>query len=200
MSATHTVDFCRRAAWLGAMVLVILALAATRGEAASVGAYTDEQASRGAAVYTQDCVQCHGANLQGEAGTPLMGRTFLQAYGGGTAAQLYDFLSRQMPLNSPGSLSQQQYLDVTAFILERNGLPPGAEPLSTGSLDRVSLSGMRLAGAGGSSNTDEIVRTAPPTRKVYAQLPAGANVNITDSMMKNAGSDENDWLLHGRTL
>ena len=39
---------------------------------------------------------------------------------------------------------------------------------------------MRLARAGGSSNTDEIVRVAPPTRKVYAPLPAGANVNITD--------------------
>ena len=181
------------------MVLVILALAATRGEAAAVGAYTNEQASRGAAVYTQYCAVCHGANLQGEAGTPLMGRTFMQAYGAGTAAQLYDFLSRQMPLNAPGSLSQQQYLDVTAFILERNGLPPGDAPLSANSLDHVRLSGMRMAGAGGSSNTDEIVRVAPPTRKVFAQLPAGANINITDSMMQSAGSDDNDWLLHGRT-
>ena len=43
------------------------------------------------------------------------------------------------------------------------------------------------------------MRVAPPTRNVYAQLPAGTNVNITDSMMLNAGSDENDWLLHGRT-
>jgi alcohol dehydrogenase (cytochrome c) len=199
MIATHPLDFCRRATSLGALVLVILALGATRGEAAAVGAYTNEQASRGAAVYTQYCAVCHGANLQGEAGTPLMGRTFLQAYGAGTAAQLYDFLSRQMPLNAPGSLSQQQYLDVTAFILERNGLPPGSAPLSANSLDQVRLSAMRMAGAGGSSNTDEIVRVAPPTRKVFAQLPAGANVNITDSMMQSAGSDDNDWLLHGRT-
>jgi alcohol dehydrogenase (cytochrome c) len=58
---------------------------------------------------------------------------------------------------------------------------------------------MRSAAAGSSSNTDEIVRVAPPTRKVYAHLPAGANVNISDAMMLNAGSDENDWLLHGRT-
>src|ERR1700734_4316297 len=133
---------------IAGLVITILAISATTAQAKSVGAYTSEQAARGAAVYTQYCAVCHGANLQGEAGTPLMGRTFMQAYGAGTAAQLYDFLSRQMPLNAPGGLSQQQYLDVTAFILERNGLPPGAEPLSTGSLDRVSLSGMRLAGAG----------------------------------------------------
>jgi hypothetical protein len=104
-----------------------------------------------------------------------------------------------MPLDAPGSLSQKQYLDVTAFILERNGLPPGDVPLSTASLSQVRLSGMRSAAAGSSSNTDEIVRVAPPTRNVYAQLPAGANVNISDSMMLNAGSEENDWLLHGRT-
>jgi len=183
----------------GAAVLLVLALAAPRAETAPPGAYTNEQASRGAAVYTQRCAQCHGANLQGEAGTPLMGATFLHAYGGGTAAQLFDFLSRQMPLDAPGSLSQPQYLDVTAFILERNGLPPGAAALNAQTLDKVSLSGMRLAGAAGSSNTDEIVRAAAPTRKVYAQLPTGANVNITDSMMQNAGADENDWLLHGRT-
>jgi len=202
MILAHRLDAHQRAiarARLVAWLIVLLALGVTRAEAASAGAYTNEQASRGATVYTQYCAQCHGANLQGEAGTPLMGRTFLQAYGHGTAAQLFDFLSRQMPLNAPGSLTQPQYLDVTAFILERNGLPPGTDPLSAKSLDQVSLSGMRLAGAGGSANTDEIVRAAPPTLKVYAQLPAGANVNITDSMMQNAGTDENDWLLHGRT-
>jgi alcohol dehydrogenase (cytochrome c) len=198
MIPTHHLDLRLRTTSFTALI-VFFAMGATGAETKSAAAYTSEQASRGAAVYTQDCAECHGANLQGEAGTPLMGRTFLQAYGRGTAAQLYDFLSRQMPLNAPASLSQQQYLDVTAFILERNGLPPGAEPLTTKSLDQVSLSGIRLAGAGGSANTDEIVRAAPPTRNVYAQLPAGADANITDSMMQNAGSDENDWLLHGRT-
>ena len=181
------------------LIIVLVGISAVSVQAKSVGGYTNAQASRGAAVYTQYCAACHGANLQGESGTPLMGRTFLQAYGAGTAAQLYDFISRQMPQNAPGSLSQQQYLDVTAYILSRNGLPPGATPLSTASLGQVSLSGMRLARAGGASNTDEIVRAAPPTRNVYAKLPAGANVNVTDSMMLNAASNENDWLLHGRT-
>jgi alcohol dehydrogenase (cytochrome c) len=181
------------------LVIALVGISAVSVQAKSVGGYTNAQAAGGTTVYTQYCAVCHGANLQGEAGTPLMGRTFLQAYGAGTAAQLYDFISRQMPLNAPGSLSQTQYLDVTAFILERNGLPPGETPLSTASLGQVSLSGMRSAAAGSASNTNEIVRVAPPTRKVYAHLPAGANVNISDAMMLNAGSDENDWLLHGRT-
>ena len=64
------------------LVMTLLAISATTTQAKSVGAYTSEQAARGAGVYTQYCAVCHGANLQGEAGTPLMGRTFLQAYGG----------------------------------------------------------------------------------------------------------------------
>ena len=48
-------------------------------------------------------------------------------------------------------------------------------------------------------NTDEIVRPAPPVRTVYSQLPAGANVNVTNPMMVDAASDESNWLLHGRT-
>src|SRR6202789_943625 len=181
------------------LVIALVGISAVSVQAKSVGGYTNAQAAGGTTVYTQYCAVCHGANLQGEAGTPLMGRTFLQAYGAGTGGQFDDFINPQMPLNAPGSLSQTQYLDVTAFILERNGLPPGETPLSTASLGQVSLSGMRSAAAGSASNTNEIVRVAPPTRNVYAQLPAGTNVNITDAMMLNAGSDENDWLLHGRS-
>src|ERR1700735_4323347 len=146
------------------LVITLAGISALSVQAKSLGDYTNAQAARGAAVYTQYCAVCHAPNLQGESGTPLTGPTFLQAYGAGTAAQLYDFLSRQMPLNAPGSLSPAQYLDVTAFILERNGLPPGTAPLTAQSLDQVSLKGMRMAGAGSSSNTDEIVRVAPPTR------------------------------------
>jgi alcohol dehydrogenase (cytochrome c) len=168
-------------------------------QAKSSGGYTSAQASRGATVYAQYCVQCHGANLQGESGTPLTGPTLSQAYGRGTAAQLYDFISRQMPQNAPGTLSQQQYLDVTAYVLSRNGLPAGNSPLTMGSLSQVHLSGMPFKVAGAQSNSDEIVRAAPPLRNVYAKIPAGADVNVTDPMMLNAASDEKNWLLHGRT-
>jgi alcohol dehydrogenase (cytochrome c) len=180
-------------------VIVLLAVSTAGVQAKSSGNYTSAQASRGATVYTQYCVQCHGANLQGDSGPALSGQILQQAYGAGTAAQLYDFISRQMPQNSPASLSQSQYLDVTAYILARNGFPSGTTPLNMGLLSHVSMSAQRTQGAPAASNTDEIVRAAPPVRNVYAKLPAGANVNVTDSMMLNAASDENNWLLHGRT-
>ena len=183
---------------LASLVVVFIAAILTSVDAKAAGAYTSAQARYGAAVYTQKCSVCHGANLQGETGTALTGPTFSQAYGRGTAAQLYDFLSRQMPLDAPGSLTQQQYLDVTAYILSKNGLPAGDAPISTASLGQVSLSAM-LTHASAGSNADEIVRAAPPTRKTYAKLPPGANVNISDSTLLAAASDDSNWLLHGRT-
>jgi hypothetical protein len=183
----------------GLLVVVLITASLASVHAESGGAYTSAQAGLGATIYTQKCSVCHGVNLQGESGTPLTGPTFSQAYGGGTAAQLYDFISRQMPLDAPGSLSQQQYFDVTAYILSKNGLPAGDAPLSMGSLTQVSLSVMLSNAAAAQSTSDEIVRAAPPTRKTYTQLPAGANVNVTDAMMLNAASDESNWLLHGRT-
>jgi alcohol dehydrogenase (cytochrome c) len=181
------------------LAITLLAVSPAGIQAKSSGSYSTAQAARGATVYTQYCTQCHGANLQGESGPALSGQVLRQAYGAGTAAQLYDFISRQMPQNSPGTLSQEQYLNVTAYILSRNGFPSGGAPLSIGSLSQVRMSQQRMSATAAGHNTDEIVRAAPPVRNVYAQVPAGADVTVTDPMMLNAASDENDWLLHGRT-
>ena len=121
------------------VAITLLAVSSAGAQTKSGGGYTSAQASRGATVYTQSCVSCHGANLQGESAPALTGQLFKQAYGAGTAAQLYDFISRQMPQDKPASLSQQQYLDVTAYILSRNGFAAGSAPLQMGSLGQVSL-------------------------------------------------------------
>ncbi|HEY3653921.1 MAG TPA: PQQ-binding-like beta-propeller repeat protein [Steroidobacteraceae bacterium] len=184
---------------LALLIIAFLAGCPAGVQAKSNGDYTGAQASRGATLYTQYCAQCHGANLQGESGPALTGQILRAAYGAGTAAQLYDFISRQMPQDKPGTLSQQQYLDATAYVLSRNGFPAGNTPLGIGTLSQVRMSQQSTSAIATGPNTDEIVRAAPPVRNVYAQLPAGTNVNVTDSMMLNADPDENNWLLHGRT-
>jgi PQQ-dependent dehydrogenase (methanol/ethanol family) len=181
------------------LIIALIAVDPAAVQAKSSGSYTSAQASRGATVYTQYCAECHGANLQGESGPALSGQVLRAAYGAGTAAQLYDFISRQMPQNSPGSLSQAQYLDVTAYILSRNGFPSGNTALNIASLGQVRMSAQRMNAAAAGHNTDEIVRAAPPVRNVYAKIPAGAGLDVTDPMMLNAESDQNNWLLHGRT-
>ena len=186
--------------WQAALLIIAsIFLNVANADANAHGDYTTAQATRGAAVYAQSCLACHGSNLQGESGPALSGQSLQSAYGGGTAAPLYDFISRQMPQNAPGSLTRQQYLDVTAFILMKNGFPSGTTPLGTASLNQIEMSSHPVHRADPKTNTDEIVRAAPPVRTVYAPLPAGADVTVTDSMMLSAQSDESNWLLHGRT-
>jgi alcohol dehydrogenase (cytochrome c) len=181
----------------GFVAVVAFVLVSTYAEAK--GDYTNAQASAGNAVYTQYCAVCHGPNLQGESGPAISGQPLHLAYGAGTAAQLYDFISRQMPQDKPGSLKAQQYLDVTAYILARNGFPSGDTALNMQTLGQVRMSEQRLNAIPPGANTNEIVRAPPPTRNVFAKLPAGANVSSTDAMMLNAESDKGNWLLHGRT-
>jgi alcohol dehydrogenase (cytochrome c) len=191
-----TASFTSRERLFVPIVIALILCWAVRSLAATSGGFTAAQVSRGATVYTQNCSACHGANLQGQSAPELHGGSFTRAYGGGTAANLYDFISRQMPANAPGSLSKQQYLDVTAYILSRNGGKAGSVALSSATLANVHVPTMRIAA---SQNTNEIVRAAPPTRNVYGSIPSGANVNVTDDVMAGAAADTNDWLLGGRT-
>lgn len=168
---------------------------------AANGNYTAAQASQGATVYSSSCAQCHGAKLQGQSGPSLVGARFdksLKSYGNG--AQLYDFISKQMPANAPGSLSKTQYLSVIAYLLARNGFPSGSHPLDATTLASVNLANAGTAvPASGSpaGNTNEIVRAAAPTTVDYGKPPG--NVNISDSMMASASTDTQDWTLDGRS-
>ena len=109
------------------LIITLVGISAVSVQAKSLGGYTNAQAARGATVYTQYCVACHGANLQGESG-PRSWSDVLQAYGAGTAAQLYDSSAGRCRRTRPASLNQWQYLDVTAYVLSRNGLPAGRRP------------------------------------------------------------------------
>jgi mono/diheme cytochrome c family protein len=119
------------------LMTALFSLSAASAPAKSGGGYTDAQAARGATVYNQSCLECHGANLEGQSGPALSGPVLKSAYGGGTAEPLYDFISRQMPQNAPGSLSQTQYLNVTAFILSKNGFPTRTKALNVVSLKQI---------------------------------------------------------------
>jgi alcohol dehydrogenase (cytochrome c) len=186
----------------GAAVLFVLGLLRTRAgsDALPQGFYTQAQASSGQTVYTQHCAQCHGTNLQGQSGSSLVGSQFQQHYASGTMAELYDFISKQMPANAPGSLRQEEYLAVTAFILAKNGAAAGATPLSASSLGTrlTGVMGHATGGATGASRISaEIVRSTPPTHRVWARVRA--SVAVSDAMMRGAEAARSDWLLHGRT-
>ena len=91
------------------------------------GVYTDAQAARGKDIYVGTCRECH---------TPAShtGVVFKNAWGGKRIADLLAFMSEKMPKNNPGSLTSEEYADVTAYILMLNGLPSGDEELPSDTL------------------------------------------------------------------
>ena len=78
-----------------------------------------DQVAAGQQVYETQCSRCHGAGLVDGFAAKLSAAA-LARYG--TAQKLFDYLYGAMPKGSPGSLSEQEYFDVSAYMLSRQGL------------------------------------------------------------------------------
>ena len=158
------------------------------------GHYTHAQATRGQFVYIQECLSCHGARLQGVSGPPLQGPNFgkSMALGRMTTDSLYTFIHGGMPMNAPGSLSDRQYLDVLAYILNKNGYAPGAAELTKAALPHVAL----LPYPDLAPNP---AIAASPGTVVAAPVPSDAKVDVDDAFLRGADGDANDWPLPGRS-
>src|SRR6266478_2954271 len=64
------------------------------------GVYTDQQAKRGEPKYRENCADCHGDDLEGDAEAPaLSGATFQTNWEGLPLGSLFQRIRRDMPLN-----------------------------------------------------------------------------------------------------
>jgi len=123
-------------------VAVATATASGAGGTAPVS-FTADQVARGSDIYAERCVQCHGDQLDnGEfGGAPLNGKYFKQHWGGGSVAALVAFMKAKMPPDRPGSLTDQSYAELAAFLLDANDYPKGDKelPPDTASQQKLSL-------------------------------------------------------------
>ena len=114
---------------------------ASRSTAAD-GVYTETQATRGLAVYVEQCEACHGATLAGGLGPPLAGAGFLGAWDTLTLADLVDKIQYTMPATNPDTLSRAQTTDLVAHLLRANAFSAGpAELMADESLVQITLVG-----------------------------------------------------------
>ena len=96
------------------------------------GIYTESQASRGETEYAARCASCHSADLRGNSNSPsLIGLSFMFIWEGRSLGELFTKMSTEMPTDQPGSLSQQSYAAILAFILQSNEFPAGDSDLSS---------------------------------------------------------------------
>jgi len=105
------------------------------------GVYTTEQATRGNTAYDANCGMCHRADLGGGQGRALVGRKFFDSWGEDTLDSLFAVIRERMPENRPGSLDESTYLDILAYILQRNEYPAGTTPLTVASVPSIQVVG-----------------------------------------------------------
>lgn len=105
------------------------------------GVYTNNQAQRGSSIYTEQCVECHGAALQGvEMAPALTGLAFNSNWNGQTLGAMRERMNT-MPPTSPGRLSSSQTLDLIAYILSAGNFPAGNTELgNSGELGQIYFS------------------------------------------------------------
>ena len=102
------------------------------------GVYTNAQAGRGAAAYTEHCSRCHRDDLRGNPeALGLTGTRFVEAWREDTLFSLFDHMATRMPREPLTRLPTPVYLDILAFILQFNGYPAGQQELTVDRLKAV---------------------------------------------------------------
>ena len=106
------------------------------------GVFTSAQARRGRRVYNQNCASCHGQGLRGgEMAPSVAGSDFIVFWTEVPVGTLFERIKLTMPEDGPGRLSDQEYTDVVAYMLDRNDYPAGESELSTdkAELDQIMI-------------------------------------------------------------
>ena len=134
MGHNGTVAFRRGRVIRGLIVLLFSASTSVPHSAeTNTGAIADreEQAHKGHDLYEVHCASCHGAALEGQGSLPLSGATFRTRWADDrhSVDDLFYIIRTLMPYGQPATLSKQEYIDITAYILMVNGYPAGAQPL-----------------------------------------------------------------------
>jgi alcohol dehydrogenase (cytochrome c) len=187
-----------------ALLAVILVAACQAKQQTPGGPFTAEQAAAGHSDYDTNCTGCHGATLAGGAGPALSGKAFMTSWGQKSTKDLYQYISTAMPAGNPGALGESTYQEITAYILETNGAPPGAVALSASTDVRINTiaSGIEAAKpSGGEAAEAPRARTRgrPPEPEHWGLTVAGTVQNyvpVTDEILTHPADGE--WPMYRR--
>jgi alcohol dehydrogenase (cytochrome c) len=196
----------------GAMAVFGLALITVQPPAnaqqpARTAPYTTEQATAGRATYQVKCASCHLPDLKGSnEAAPLAGINFTNMWGGRPASDLFNRIRNTMPMTEPGSLGDEEAVDIVAYLLQANGAAAGTEALTPATMAPIgTVTGGEGAGSAAASQTMDRTPAGqtpagrPPGRASGA--PAGLTfagevknyVPVTDKMLRRP--DPADWLM-----
>lgn len=111
----------------GALIALGVARAQDPLRTTADGVYTRQQADAGRDLFALACQSCH-APLQ-HSGPPFMNK-----WHGRSVADLFTYMRREMPQTDPGTMTDDEYASLTAYVLRINAMPAGSAPLAPDSL------------------------------------------------------------------
>ena len=133
----------------------------------TAGVYSAGQGARGQQLYLAECASCHGDEMEGTIGPPMVGDGFLSNYSARPLAALVDKIQETMPFNLPGSLSRQQSIDLAAYILQSGNFPAGQAELDDAQLAQIVFPVTRTAAV---PVTNAAAGSLPPPEGNLAEL------------------------------
>src|SRR5260370_24201641 len=108
--------------------------------------YTVEQANAGRETYQVKCATCHLSDLKGSnEASPLAGGNFVNTWRARTTSDLFNRIRNTMPISDPGSLADEEAINIVAYLLQANGAAAGAQALTPATTAPI---GAVIAGAG----------------------------------------------------
>jgi mono/diheme cytochrome c family protein len=94
------------------------------------GVYSEEQSKRGRSTYDEKCASCHDG---GTMGPELWGDPFLEQWENKYVGAFFTRIQTTMPEEAPGTLSENEVLDIIAYVLKTNGFPAGDKAIPSAS-------------------------------------------------------------------
>jgi alcohol dehydrogenase (cytochrome c) len=152
--------------------------------------FTDAQAVRGQALYDKKCAACHGNQLDNGTAAALVGGKFMSKWTGKSVDDLYYITKTQMPYGAGGTMKDQEYIDVVAFMLKANGYKSGAQELKAdATLKQLKIEAQQSSKtAAATLQVTEPKTTIAPAGSPVAKFPSQAELN-------SAATNSTDWLV-----
>ncbi len=155
-------------------------------------AFTAEQQTAGQTAYQLNCsMGCHQPDLAGIGPiAPLRGERFLSSWGSQPVAELFAAMKGAMPPTAPGSLPDETYTALLAYILSSNGGLAGTDALTA---DSPRLISELTVPGGGPAPAATAAEDIPEPVGVTVAGTVPEYEPVTDAMLNNP--DPADWLM-----
>ena len=162
--------------------------------------FTRAQSELGEAVYTKSCATCHGARLDDGVSVPLAGASFQQKWSAANKSldDLFFITKSTMPRNAGGTLTDDEYTALVAYMLSRNGHAAGNVALTADGarLKAIRVSFAAAAAAGGGTAAQRSGPAPEFIRGTDGLIPRSTGPTAKDLLA--AQDSGRNWLTHTR--